>query len=345
MAQQATSIAGRTATACFRMVQGPLAHAIRFLAAAIAYGLVILHPALAEDIIHLTGSNMSGDVSLVLLCPEDGSARPEFENRRTGATFPITDPRLRAIAEKACQPALFGSQGRGDVNIVNQTGKTIYVGFTPQAGSSITWGSGCLSPIKGLTVKILANTTCEASATDSIANPGSRFCAALSVSPTGLDCSMAQQNHQTIIEPYFEPAPCFGAGTSNCIWYDISVIPTYCTDNTPYGSKNSDWQSDSCAYTGGASYNIPVTLACTGSVPEPTFTCKGPPFTNGAYAAAGYPSKCGNPAGMCIDGAEQMCTNGVEAYFYPMSVINSNHQPVGVCPGGQTLTITFLAGP
>src|SRR5262249_19584491 len=160
-------------------------------------------------VIDLTGVGQSLDADLVLLCPEGGTTQPQFQNQKTGRVFPISDPRLRAIAAQACRPTLPGAGESGDVNIVNNTGRTIYVGFTPQAGSSITWGSGCLSPIKGLTVEVRPNTACQAAVTDHVANPGSRFCAATSLPPVssgmppiGLDCSMAQQNHQTLIETY-----------------------------------------------------------------------------------------------------------------------------------------------
>jgi hypothetical protein len=239
-----------------------------------------------SSVIHLTAENQSLDPDLILLCPP--GAEPQFQNERSGKVFPISDRRLRAIAEKVCQPALLTAES-GNVNIVNNTGKTIYVGFTPQAGSSITWGSGCGTPIgKGVTVGIPVDGTCQAAVTNSVASPGSRFCAATSVGSTGLDCSMAQQNNQTLIEPSFQPAPCFG--NNSCIWYDISVIPWNCT--------NSDWASNMCAGTGDASYNLPVSLACSG---EPTYTCQGPaPSTNNPYGSAKYPINCGNPNANCV---------------------------------------------
>ena len=137
---------------------------------------------------------------------------------------------------------------------------------------------------------------------------------------------MAQQNNQTLVETNFAPAPCVGIN-ANCIWYDISVIPANCTD--------AAWSSNYCANTGGAAYNRPVSLSCSG---EPTYTCKGPPFTNGNYEAADYPSNCGNPLASCF-GNMPSCVN---AYFWPMFGIP---QPNAVCPNGQTLTITFLSGP
>src|SRR5271169_3849651 len=270
-----------TAAAFFRRML-PTAHGTWLVA--LAAGILIgSHRVSAEDaqhpsVIHLGGVAQNLDTDLVVVCPQSSAAEPQFQNQQTGKIFAISDPRLRAIAEKACRPGSVGAAEAGNVNIVNNTGNAIYVGFTPQAGSSITWGSGCLSPIKGLTVEILANTTCQAAITDSVANPGSRFCAATSLPPgtppVGLDCSMAQQNHETLIEPYFQPAPCFGPGTGNCIWYDVSVIPfdglkPNCTAITT--CDNTAWQLDQCKCAGGASYNLPVQLSCSG---EPTLTCK-----------------------------------------------------------------------
>jgi hypothetical protein len=308
----------------------PVARSI--LLVALAVGLPIdNHRASAEDThplsgIHLTGTDQSLDVDLVLLCPQGGATVPQFQNQKTGKVFPISDPRLRAIAEKACRPAL-GAAEAGNVNIANNSGKVIYVGFTPQAGSSITWGPGCGTPIRGLTVQIPVGGTCQASVTDSVANPGSRFCAATSASSSGLDCSMAQQNNQTLIETYFQPAPCFGAGTVNCIWYDISVIPATCT--------NQAWSSNMCAGTGGASYNLPVSLACSG---EPTYICQGP--TGSKYGSALYPINCGNPNASCVPTSSTPAPNCDNAYFFPAP----SPQPNAVCPNGQTLTITFLTG-
>ncbi len=311
--------------------RAPIANRIWPIALAIAL-LIGGHRLSAEDlrqpsVIHLSGAGQSLDGDLVLVCPQGGSTEPQFQNQETGRISPILNPRLRAIAEKACQPGLLAAEA-GNVNIVNDTGKTIYVGFAPQSGSSITWSADCGKPIRGLTVKIPDRGTCRAAATASVASPGSRFCAATTVGASGLDCSLAQQNNQTLIEPYFQPGPCAGYDTG-CIWYDISVIPHNCTD--------AAWSSNYCAGTGGAAYNLPVRLTCAGRLPEPTYTCKGPPFTSGDYAAAGYPRNCGNPLAACF-GDKPRCVN---AYFWPMLGIP---QPNAVCPDGQTLTITFLSG-
>jgi hypothetical protein len=295
------------------------------------------HRVAAEDahyprIIHLSGAGPSLDSDLALVCPEGGSSAAQFQNQRTGEFFPIADPRLRAIAEKACAPELAAAPA-SDVSIVNDTGKTIYVGFAPQAGSAITWGKGCGKTVTNSTVVVAKNTACAATVLSSDANPASRFCAADSLDSTGsLNCWEAQYHlpHNTLIEPNFIPNCTFGKKTyPSCIFYDVSVIPANCTDNL------FDAAHDYCKGTGGASYNLPVKVSCAD---EPTFTCQGPVATSGIYAATGYPSMCGTPSASCI-GNTQSCVNG---YFSPTNN-NPSHQPGAYCFG--TLTMTFLAGP
>jgi len=111
------------------------AHWMWFLVLPVAY--VLTSPVQAADsghsrVVHLTGTNQSIDGDLVLACPQSGSAEPQFENQKTGKMFPISDPRLRAVATKACTQGLGGSLGaeQGSVNIVNQTGAAIWVGFS-----------------------------------------------------------------------------------------------------------------------------------------------------------------------------------------------------------------------
>ena len=294
------------------------------------------HRVAAEDahyprIVHLSGVGPDLDSDLALICPEGRSSAPQFQNQRTGRMFPIEDPRLRAIAEKACEPDLQAAPSSA-VSIVNDTGATIYLGFAAQAGSAITWGAGCGRTATNSTVVVAKNTACAATVTDSNANPGSRFCAAKSLNSTGiLNCWRAQSNlpHNTIIEPNFIPNCTFGKVTyPSCIFYDVSVIPQNCTDNL-FNAANSY-----CKGTGGASYNLPVKVSCPG---EPTFTCQGPVATSGIYAATGYPSMCGTPTASCI-GNSQSCVNG---YFSPTNN-NPSHQPGAYCFG--TLTMTFLAG-
>jgi hypothetical protein len=246
--------------------------------------------------------------------------------------LPIADPRLRTIAQKACEPDL-QSAPTSAVSIVNDTGAAIYVGFAPQAGSAITWGAGCGKTTTNSTVMLAKNATCSAAVVNSNANPGSRFCAATSLGSTGaLNCWQAQSHlpHNTLIEPNFLLNCTFGKVTyPTCIFYDVSVIPQNCTDNL-FNAANGY-----CKGTGGASYNLPVKVSCPG---EPTFTCKGPVATSGSYAATGYPSMCGTPSASCI-GNSPGCVNG---YFSPTNN-NPMHQPGAYCL--RTLTMTFLAGP
>jgi hypothetical protein len=262
---------------------------------------------------------------LKLVCPKDGSDAYAFKDQRTKETKPIRDPELKAIAERACKGAApDDSSATGPVKIVNKQSVAIYVGFTASGGTpgSITWGSGCTASGSG--AKIAAGATCNATVDSDSAS--TRFCADTDSVPA--NCFEAQQNHQTMIETNFEPASnqgCFGQG--NCVWYDISLIPSTCTDQL--------WDENQCADTGGASYNLPVSVACGGST---VYTCQGP--VNGTWGPENYPSNCGNPDSTC-----QSTPNCQNAYFYPMFDPPENaYQPNTVCTGAQTLTITFLAG-
>ncbi|HVP56098.1 MAG TPA: hypothetical protein VMU45_14005 [Candidatus Eisenbacteria bacterium] len=224
------------------------------------------------------------------------------------------------------------------VNIVNSQTVPIYVSFTTlnQAPGVITWnssGSGCLNTGTGPNAaytKISAGQTCTAAVDTS--SSSTRFCAATNAAPT--NCMNAQTQHLTMVETNFEAASnpgCFSSGAA-CVWYDISVIPSTCTDAL--------WQQNQCANTGGASYNLPVTLSCSNTA-EPVYTCQGP--VNGTYGPENYPSKCGNPNATCATGTPN-CTNGVSAYFYPMFDPPENtYQPNAVCVKG-SLSISFLSG-
>ena len=132
-----------------------------------------------------------------------------------------------------------------------------------------------------------------------------------------------------MIETNFLPASnggCFSQGA--CVWYDISVIPSTCTD--------SAWAANQCAGTGGASYNLPVQTTCGGTA---TYTCQGP--QNTTWGPENYPSSCGNPNATCT-GNSPGCVN---AYFFPMfSGTPSKHQPNQGCYGGNVLGITFMSG-
>jgi hypothetical protein len=262
---------------------------------------------------------------LKLVCPKDGSRDYAFRDRDTKETKLIRDPQLKAIAERACKGAKTDdSSTTGPVKIVNKQSVAIYVGFTASGGTpgSITWGSGCTKSGSG--AKIAAGATCQASVDSNGAS--TRFCADTDSVPS--NCFEAQQNHQTMIETNFEPASnpgCFSQG--NCVWFDISLIPSTCTDQL--------WDENQCADTGGASYNLPVQVACGSST---VYTCQGP--VNGTWGPENYPSQCGNPDSTC-----QSTPNCQNAYFYPMFDAPENaYQPNTVCTAAQTLTITFLAG-
>jgi hypothetical protein len=267
----------------------------------------------------------AGAKELKLVCPKDGSDGYAFKDQRTKETKPIRDPKLKAIAERACKGATpDDSSDTGPVKIVNKQNVAIYVGFTASGGTpgSITWGSGCT--VSGSGAKIAAGATCNASVDSDGAS--TRFCADTDAVPS--NCFEAQQNHQTMIETNFEPASnggCFNQG--NCVWFDISLIPSTCTDEL--------WDENQCDNTGGASYNLPVQVACGGST---VYTCQGP--VNGTWGPENYPSQCGNPDSTC-----QSSPNCQNAYFYPMFDPPENaYQPNTVCTAAQTLTITFLAG-
>jgi hypothetical protein len=290
------------------------------------------HRVLAEDaIMHLTGSNQGFDADLTLLCPQDGSAEPQFQNQRTGQIVPITDPRLRAIAEKACGQDVLGAVETGAVKIVNDRAEPIFVGYS--GGGTIHWEANpsCTPVTTGAGgLKIAAGHFCAATVTST--NSGSRFCGSPYSPP---NCIRAQDDHQTLIEPTFDTSDqCSWTGASGpCVAYDISVIPVGCTDEL--------WKANKCVHAGGASYNFPVELNCSGRPLAPTFTCQGPAAAS-ASDPQKYPTKCGNPDATCV-GNSQACVN---AYFFPMfSGSHSAYQPVGVCSGGRTLTITFLSGP
>ncbi len=293
------------------------------------------HRAMAQDlpsssIIHLTGSNMSPDAHLILLCREGRSASPVFENERTGAIFPIVDPRQRAIAKKACGQDQLGAAEAGAVKIVNDRAEPIFVGYS--GAGAIDWqaGAGCIPVATGAGgVKIAGNSSCTATVTTT--NSGSRFCASLEAPP---NCIEAQNDHVTLIEPTFDTSQqCSWTHQAGpCVAYDISIIPVGCTDEA--------WKADKCAKAGGASYNLPVELSCSGQSSGPVFTCQGPVPDSSADPQK-YPSGCGNPDATCV-GNSRACVN---AYFFPMfSGSAAAHQPVGVCSGGRTLIATFFAG-
>ncbi len=263
--------------------------------------------------------------ALGVTCPTSPGGIPMFKGENSGQSYLITDNKLRALAAKACGPAGTLGDAQGNVNIVNQQPFAIYVSFTlaSHAPGPISWGSGCTPT--GVGAQIASGATCVASVPTGLGS--TRFCAATDAPPAS--CYSAQVNHQTMVETIFESSAnpgCFNKGP--CVWYDISVIPSSCTDAL--------WAQNQCAGTGGASYNLPVALACGGT---PMFACMGP--TSSAYGPENYPGNCGNPAAQCV-GNSPACVN---AYFYPMYYAPENkYGPNVPCLNGQTFGIVFLAG-
>jgi hypothetical protein len=281
-------------------------------------------------ILHLTGSNQSLDEDLILACPQDGSAEPHFQNKRTGQITRISDPRLRAVAKAECAQDLLGAAETAPVKLVNDRAAPIFVGYS--GAGTVHWdaNASCMPVTTGAGgLKIAAGHSCTATVTST--NSGSRFCASPYAPP---NCTQAQDNHQTLVEPTFDTSDqcSWTHEPGTCVSYDISLIPVGCTDDL--------WKANRCAHAGGASYNFPVEMSCSGQPPAPTFTCQGP--AGSTDDPQKYPKNCGNPGAACI-GNSQACVN---AYFFPMfKPPYSTHQPVGVCSGGRTLTIVFLAGP
>lgn len=263
----------------------------------------------------------------VVLCPQDATSEPKFQDAH-GDVFSIANPANRAIAKKACDPRSQQAGTSVNVNVVNNGAATIYVAFTnysTQTPGQITWGQGCT--VTNFQAAIAAGGSCTAivPATAGI----SRFCASTVATPAGQtpNCNLAQARNQTMVETNFGTGAnsvCFPTTLASCIWYDISVIPQNCTPQA--------WALNNCANAGGASYNLPVSLACSG---QPTFTCKGPPNAT-PYGNANYPSNCGNPVASCV-GNGASCNN---AYFWP----TPSPSPNAECQPGQMLIITFLAG-
>jgi hypothetical protein len=255
-----------------------------------------------------------------------------FKDTRSGHVFPIIDPLLRAVAAKACEPESGDTvvPPVNNVSVTNSRSTAIYVSFTVQNGTPgpIQWTNNSDCVLSGVGIQIAAGQTCSAFVPPAASS--SRFCAALDAAP--VNCWLAQTNHQTMIETNFLPASnggCFGQGA--CVWYDISVIPQNCTDNK--------WNTNKCAGTGGASYNLPVQTTCGGTA---TYTCQGPQNTT-AWGSENYPSNCGDPIpNPPCSGNSPKCVN---AYFFPMfSGPPSHYQPNQGCYGGDVFGITFLPG-
>lgn len=173
----------------------------------------------------------AAETGLTLICPT-GTAAPLFHDAKTGSTYPITSPGLEAVAEKACNATPPSVTESARVVLVNDRETAIFVAFTTNdhRPGPILWGAGCAKLATGAMIRPRA--TCAAKVAAN-AIP-SRFCGALDKVPA--DCFDAQADHRTMIETIFEPAGkpgCFNK--SNCVWFDISVIPRPAP--TPSGNR------------------------------------------------------------------------------------------------------------
>ncbi len=246
----------------------------------------------------------------------------------------------KGTVEQLPQPPAGTVSGDVAVSLVNSRQVPIYVSFTlgdaNHSPGDINWGNGCTNTgtsAKASFATIPKNGTCAATVSPVLNTQqqaiNSRFCASLTAAPD--DCMNAQAEHLTMIETVFvNPAPFVCTNNQSCVFYDISVFPQYCTDAL--------WKSNQCAGTGGAAYNLPVQLSCTG---QATYTCQGP--ANGNFGPENYPSNCGDPS--CATSAGGCGNYKIPAYFYPMFDAPENtYQPGAYCLNGNTLTITFLAG-
>jgi hypothetical protein len=286
------------------------------------------------EIVHLTGLGQSLGSDLTLLCPASGSGKPKLQSRRTGRTFAISDPQLEAVAEKACSPNPLAATQSVNISVTNSSAATLYIAFSigtigSNSPGPISWGAPCA--VSNNQAAIPAGHTCQASVPSNAGT--SRFCAFASLqNPPQANCFLAQNINQTMVETTFgDPSNnyCYPSSQASCVWYDISVIPSACTD--------AAWSANQCANTGGASYNLPVELSCNN---EPTYVCRGP--KSSAYGSAMYPSNCGNPNAACVPPASGALSPSCDnAYFHPTPVPSPNAE----CLAGETLNINFLSGP
>jgi hypothetical protein len=315
------------------------ARRLHALAAAVSGLLLLSQIAAAADRepaspIQLSGLGQSLDSDLTLFCPASGAGKPKFQSRKTGRTFAIPDPQLEAVAEKACSPNPLAATQNVSLSVTNSSAATLYVAFPVGAiGSNspgpISWGAPCT--VSNNQAAIPAGQTCQANVPSTAGT--SRFCAFTSLqNPPQANCFLAQNINQTMVETTFgDPSNnyCYHNSMASCVWYDISVIPSACTD--------AAWTANQCANTGGASYNLPVKLSCNN---EPTYVCRGPKTS--AYGSAMYPSNCGNPNASCVPpGTGALSPSCDNAYFHPTPVPSPNAQ----CLAGETLNINFLPGP
>jgi hypothetical protein len=175
------------------------------------------------------------------------------------------------------------------LSIINSQAVTIYVSFN-QYGSGATYqgswvqtggpSGSCVVKSGQLVINIGVICTTNVDTTFGI----SRICASETYRPSGFNCANSQQHNRTLVELTFGNSTATGCigSDATCTWYDISVIPSSCTNRT----WDPEFGGNFCANTGGAAYNLPVRLSCSS---QPTFKCQGP----GSLGAAHYLSACG----------------------------------------------------
>jgi hypothetical protein len=267
-----------------------------------------------------------------LVCPQGSAGEPYFHVATgAGLTVQIVDPAMRAVASSLCKVTTPAAAATYPVTVTNQGASTIYVAFTnysTQQPSPVTW-TNCSVVNNQVVVPSGGHTTCSTQVP--VTAGKTRFCASTTQVPVGQtpNCNLAQTYNQTIVETNFGTGAngvCYPTTVTNCVWYDISIIPQNCTP--------SAWSLNYCASTGGASYNLPVSLAASA---QATFTCKGPQSTT-PYGNANYPTNCGVPT-MTAPGCVGNTPTCVNAYFFPTPTPGPN-----VEAQGSTLVITFLSG-
>src|SRR5262249_22810711 len=125
------------------------------------------------------------------------------------------------------------------LSVVNSQGTTIYVSFNQYPSGAPyqgTWkqtggpSGSCTLQAGQLVMK--AGATCTTAVNTNFGI--SRICASEVYRPSGFNCANAQQHNRTLIELNFgnnQATGCIGSDAA-CTWYDISVVPSSCTNCT-----------------------------------------------------------------------------------------------------------------
>ena len=285
-----------------------------------------------SSIIHLTGSNMNLDAHLVCIrgrvrirsCPYSMCEPGDRPDRRPAAASDRQKGVRRRSARRRGSPRQAGTTTGPSRFLSAIAAGARSIGRPPAAAYRSANGAGG--------VKIAGNSACIA--TVMATNSGSRFCASLEAPP---NCTEAQNDHVALVdraELRRQPAMQLDASGRHL----RRLRHQHRADL--WAARTEAWKADSCAKAGGASYNLPVELSCSGQPSDPGLYLPGT-GPGQQCRPAGIYDNCGNPDATCV-GNSRACVN---AYFFPMfSGSAAAHQPVGVCSGGRTLTVTFFAG-